>query len=369
MKKLFIIGILLSFISLTAIANTWQTQVQSTLDQWRMSHEIPGAALLINKNGQLYHFVSGTTTLHGQTPISSTTLFGVGSITKTFVTAQALMLVSQGRLHLDDTLGQYLPQYPRWQKITLKELLNMTSGIPDFYHNQKFLIAISTDPNTHYTPDQLINLIYQQPDNFAPGTQWDYSNTNTLLVGKIIAKVTQQSLANNLEHSFFIPLKLDHTFYSDTTYSAPILAETAHGYYNDIDMTSLRPSNYGAAGAMLMSAGDINTWITALLIKHTVLPQQQLTEMLTPTPVPKTTFRPADTSYGLGIFISDHTNMGKIIWYSGVTQGYSSSFTWIPQHKLLIIAQINGYQDENFNLLFPNNTLVQSVYQILQKNI
>jgi len=98
----------------------------------------------------------------------------VGSITKTFVNTVVLKLEAQGKLKLNDTLGMFLPQYPKWQDVTLKQLLNMTSGIPNATENPTVDQRFNTSPTPGYTPGKLIDLAYQLPVIFAPGHGWYY---------------------------------------------------------------------------------------------------------------------------------------------------------------------------------------------------
>ncbi len=353
-----------------ASAVSMDQTLQKVLDAWRIQNAIPGATLLVQTPKETVSLVSGTKTMQGRQAITLNTLFGVGSITKTFVSTMILRLEAEGKLSINDPIKKYLPEYPRWKNITIKDLLNMTSGIPNF--------ITATDPskiegglfNTVST-DQWIEKSYQLPDVFPPGTQWQYNNINYFLLGKIITAITHQSLEKVLQENFFSPLHLQYTFYSQTSYSKEIIAQMAHGYYNDIDTTLVKPSNYSAGGAMLMNAQDIKTWVDHLYVQQDVLPEVQLNEMLTGTPLSVNVtrkFYPPESTYALGVIVTHDKAFGKMIWYVGVIYGYSSVFIYIPDKKIIIAAQMNRWTGGEYNLLFPNQKLIQTVLDIIEKN-
>jgi D-alanyl-D-alanine carboxypeptidase len=364
MRKL-IASLMLSSAMLSAHANLTQ-DLQSTLAQWRTNTNTLGATLLIES--PQYHFQSagGAVSKDSNEAVTLDTLFAVGSITKTFVSAEILRLEAQGKLNINNSIGQYFPQYPRWQSITIKQLLNMTSGIPSYNANPTWINS-QTNPKITWTATELIAMAYQQPDDFKPGSNWNYSNTNYELLGKIIEQVTGQSLAKVLQSQFFTPLELNHTYYSESYYPADVMKHIAHGYYKGTDMSNEITNSGSAAGGMLMSTTDLASWINHLLIKQDVLPAKQLNEMLTTVPITYTNIRPDDSRYGLGIFTAYNAEHQFMIWYTGVVSGYSSAFIWIPSSKTLIIAQANVQRinDQDFNLLFPNADLLQTVMTML----
>ncbi|OGT65979.1 MAG: hypothetical protein A3J38_10400 [Gammaproteobacteria bacterium RIFCSPHIGHO2_12_FULL_45_9] len=342
-------------ISVAAPHTTFSTLV----DNWRAQERVPGAVVYVKTSTTTQLINSGVGDTLTKIPIKKTTVFGVGSITKTFISVLILQLEAQKKLKLSDTLGQYMPQYPHWRHITIRHLLNMSSGIPNFTD----IPAVKAGLEGRWSPDTLLALAYQQHTHFIPGLRWEYSNTNYLLLGKIIEQVTQQPLQTVLQTRLFTPLHLRSTFYGERAYPQAALARAAHAYYNGMDCTFVSPGNTGAAGAMLMSATDLATWVDHLLIHPDLLPHMQQAELLDTIKIPPTPLHPHRTRFGLGIFTSDDDNMGHIVWYTGVTpQGYSSTFVWIPQRNMLLIAQANSRPDGNFTLLFPNQTLLQTAF-------
>ena len=346
--------------------DSWQVQTQQLLNNWREQHQIPAAVISVQSaDGHIDTFLSGTTQLQGKVSLQKTNLFGVGSITKTFIAARILQLQEQHELTLDDTMGRYFPRYPRWKHITIRQLLNMTSGIANFTRTSQFQTLIDETPVAYYPQSYFVDFAYQQPDQFKPGGGWDYSNTNYDLLGLLIEKITRHSLADDLQHAFFKPLQLRYTFYSASTYSAQVNALRVHGYLNDRDVTDENPAYDGAAGSMVMNSLDLLTWTRALFTPGAVLSAQSLQQLMTTVRIPYEKPRPIGSAYGLGVFSLTLPHEGLVWWYAGVINGYSSIFMIIPAKHIILAAQINRWYDGQFDLLFPNQTLIKQVVAIL----
>lgn len=365
-----LVFISLIILSLSGYASDLNKDIQTILNTWRTDNNVPGVVFIINTPNNQETFTSGTTELKGTTPVKADTLFAIGSITKTFISTVVLKLESIGKLNINDPLVKYLPQYTKWKNVTIKQLLNMRSGIPNFSQHIDYKNDLNNNFKKGWTSKQLITLAYEQDVYFEPGKSWNYSNTNYLLLGEIIEKITNSSLDDTLKLQIFNPLNLKHTFYSDTKYPKNTITQMAHGYYNNNDMSKMIPSNIGAAGGgMLMSTLDLKNWINHLFIKQDVVPKKQLSEMLKGVDVPGNSIYPANTKFGLGVLVSHDVKWGDMIWYTGVTPGYSSTFIWVPKEQILIVVQanLNRKNDENFNLLFPNENLIQDVLNKYQK--
>ena len=344
---------------------TLKNEFQTMFDTWRKENNIVGSSLLIDSSKFNGAFYSGKKQINSPQAIHSGTLFGVGSITKTFISTLILTYESENKLNINDKLVKYLPKYKKWSEISIKELLNMTSGISNFSSINEFKVK----KNLRWTPEKLIHLSYKQNLDFQHGTSWRYSNTNYLILGKIIEKISKNSLAKELENSLFKKLELKHTFFSDTSYNKKILSECANGYFNGKDNTLLSPSNSGAAGSMLMTASDLALFLKHLFVLKDILPLKQLTEMLDTVPIEYSKVRPENTEYGLGILVTDDKKFGKYIWYTGVIEsGYSSAFVYMPISNTILIAQENTWTNKNFNILFTNNKLLTSVMNKLNEN-
>ncbi|HSW70014.1 MAG TPA: serine hydrolase domain-containing protein [Gammaproteobacteria bacterium] len=373
-KKLVISFLLSIFITTTGFCDSSKNELQSFLDSWRAQKKVPGVILLVSTPTKHEILTSGSTRLNGGDAITASTLFAVGSITKTFTSAMILRLEAEGRLNINDKMSQYFPQYPRWKEITIKQLLNMTSGIQNFTEDTKWVNNLKNNFKDTWTADQLIGLAYQKQDYFKPGKGWHYSNTNYVLLGKIIQKVTHQSLPYVFESQFFNPLGLKNSYYSETRYSLDILKRMAHGYDDGQDLVATilakNLSDIGPpGGAMVMDTTDLKSWVDHLLIKKDVLPEKQLNEMLegVPTPYNNNVDLP-DSKYGLGVGVLTTKKTGQMISYAGTFPGYGSTFIWLPAHNILIITQMNVNRhgnDESSYLHFPSQSLIQETLKML----
>lgn len=359
----------------SAFANNTKSNFQSFLDNWRTQKNVPGVILLINTPENHAIFTSGTTQLNGETPITKNTLFAVGSITKTFTSAMILRLEAENKLNINDKIGYYFPQYPRWKNITIKQLLNMTSGISNFTENPDWTKNLKHGFKNTWSNDQIINSAYQQHDYFKPGKGWHYSNTDYVLLGKIIEKITDKKLSHNFELQFLKPLKLKNSYFNEHSYPPAILKRMAHGYDDGQDMINTilknNMSNIGPpGGGMIMDTPDLETWVNHLLVKKDILPKKQLDEMLDGVPTPSNNVDLPNSKYGLGIGIATDKKTGEIISYAGTFPGYGSTFVWLPKYKTLIITQMNVNRhgnDESSYLHFPSQVLIQGALEKTMK--
>ena len=310
------------------------------------------AILAIKTPHTINTYTSNTTT---------NTLFGVGSITKTFISAAILKLEAENKLNINDPIGKYFPEYPRWQHITIKQLLNMTSGIFNYMNDPAYKKDLNDNYQKSWNTNKLINVAYQHDDDFKPGTNWNYTNTSYLMLGKIIEQVTKKSLEGVLKAYFFTPFKLKHTYYFADTYPKNIFNKIAKGFYNGEVIKPSFPHNIGAAsGGMLMTAADLMMWTNHLFVKKDVVPNKQLNEMLTTVSIPIGKIKPQDSAYGLGVTVSN-VNKQKIIWYTGVTPYHTAIYLWQTSASKIIVAMasFNRKGDKNYDLLFPEKPLIK----------
>lgn len=290
-------------------------------------------------HGVVTNAVAGTAELGTSTPVSKDTHFRAGSVTKTFVAATLLQLVGEGRLSLDDTVDRWLPGVVSGNgndgtKITVRQLLQHTSGLFNYTFDDRFVATIETAEGFYahqydqYTPRDLIDLALSHPPSFDPGTSWEYSNTNYVLAGQVIQKVTGNPWYVEVDNRIIKPLGLRDTSYPGGTDTLP--KPFAHAYNiwtsspsNRVysDTTEHDMSWAGAAGALISTTADENKFFSALL-SGKVLPPAQLAQMKT------TVELDSNNSYGLGIVYSK-LNCGGVDgvwWHNGSSVG---GFTWV----------------------------------------
>src|SRR5215218_8940156 len=221
----------------------------------------PGALVVVRTPTGIRRAASGFASLKPTARLRPTDRFRIASVTKTFVATLALQLVAQQGLSLDDTVERWLPgTAPNGGSITIRELLNHTSGLFDYDDDQAWVSARISDPGREWSPRELIAIATSHPPLFPPGEGWSYSNTNYVLVGLVIEAATHKSLADNLQVRVFKPLGLRSTSYPSGT---TIGDRFAHGYLVSrpplrfpagtlIDVSTLvSPSGWGAGQIVL----------------------------------------------------------------------------------------------------------------------
>ncbi|MFI6051245.1 serine hydrolase domain-containing protein [Streptomyces violascens] len=260
--------------------------------------------------------------------------FRVGSLTKTFVSTVLLQLEAEGRLSLDDSVDTWLPGLVRGngndgRAITLRQLLNHTSGIynytadPDF---QRLIFGPGFFEHRYdtWTPERLVRTALAHRPDFAPGTSWKYSNTNYILAGMVIQKVTGRSYAQEAERRILRPLNLRSTSFPGTDARMPQPSGRAYSTLGGTpdrvyDVTELNPSAAGSAGEVVSDSLDLNRFYRALL-GGKLLPPRQLAEMTTTVPSNEI----PNASYGLGL-MKVTLSCGTEVWgHSGGIHGSTS---------------------------------------------
>jgi D-alanyl-D-alanine carboxypeptidase len=226
----------------------------------------------------------------------------IGSITKTFVATVVLQLAAEGRLSLNDSMQKWLPGVITGHgynpaRITIRQLLHMTSGIRDYLDDPAFTNPNNPQPlEQTWQPQQLVDIALGLG---RPEHGWVYSNTNYILLGMIIQKVTGQSPITEISGRILVPLGLRDTSFPLTSKQIP--APYAHGYFGPIDVTNLvNPSVAWTAGAMISTVGDVARFYEALLTGR-LLPPAEQRELLTTMPVDDTG-ELFPEHYGLGIY-------------------------------------------------------------------
>lgn len=275
---------------------------------------------------------AGTASIGSGKPVPLDAEFRVASTTKTFTATVILQLAGEGRLSLDDTVAHWLPGVVSGHgndgsRTTVRELLQHTSGIYDSVSDLPlFASAAGFQANRFrtYTPGQLVAMAMQHAPLFPPGTHWSYSNTNYILLGMIIKKVTGQSWAHEVNARILRPLGLRHTTTPGTFPFIP--GPHAEGYSNfgsgaPIDVTVFNPSAGDAAASIISTTGDLGRFFTALIDGRLLAPAQ-LAAMETTVPAPA---EGPGARYGLGLGWVPLSCGGGYYGHPGGVRGYH---TW-----------------------------------------
>ncbi|MGE7435374.1 serine hydrolase domain-containing protein [Kitasatospora sp. NPDC001175] len=284
--------------------------------------------------------------------------FRIGSTTKTFVATVLLQLAAEGRLSLDDSVEHWLPGVvdgPGYEpdRITVRQLLNHTSGIYNFAVDEKVIDENKGTPFLQhrfdrYTPEQLVRIAMAHQPDFAPGAGWTYSDTNYVLAGMIVERATGSTLAEQIEQRIVAPLGLTGTYTpapDDVTIHGPHGRAYSHLWDLDpnapaYDVTELSPSWGWASGDMISTAPDLATFFGALL-GGLLLPPAQQEEMFTMIPTPKGKWID-NTTYGLGVS-SIKLDCGATVWGMGGAINGSWSYTYGTRDgRRLLATNVNG---------------------------
>jgi D-alanyl-D-alanine carboxypeptidase len=312
----------------------------------------------------------------------------MGSTSKSFTAALILKLEAAGRLSLDDTVGKWLPQYPAWKDVTLQRLLNMTSGIPNYSETEAMSRIWVNEPTRDLTAEALVELAYPTGTGHLPeNSGYHYSNTNYILAGMIVAKVTGQSYRNLVQQMVIGAFRLDSTFYEDGAYPAAVIDRLAHGYfYNPAcadyqpnctqswnlplmgrDVRTMSTSWAQAAGGAIADARDVDLWMRAVF-EGRVVPRKQQAEWMALVSL-KTGKPIADVSaddprgFSLGLAKAVLGSLGAHWFYQGETLGYRTLYVWFEKENLIITLQTNSQPAADADKL---HDLLGTIYQIVR---
>ncbi|WP_119272408.1 serine hydrolase domain-containing protein [Taklimakanibacter deserti] len=283
----------------------------------------------------------------------------IASVAKAFNGAVALHLVSKGRLSLDDTIGQRLPGLPpAWSRVTLRQMLNHTSGLPDYLNSDAFIHDVTTHPQRHVLPNDIIGWVRDEPLVFAPGSQYGYSNTDNVVIGLITEAVTGTSYGTLLKEIVFGPAGLRQTSFPTERLDLP--SPFIHGYSVEPgsapqDVTSfISPSGAWASGAIVSTPADLAAFIRADLgLKFFGAAEQQ--QQMQFVPGSSGPPGPGTNESGLGLF--------RYTTPCGVVYGHTGNF---PGYTQWAAATADGTRSvtTTLNLSAPTGELLERLREV-----
>lgn len=312
-------------------------QIKATITTWFVKYKAPGVIVGIWIPGKgTYVSAQGKANLATAEPMQIGDHMRIGSVTKTFTVTVLLQLVQKKILGLDDPVSKYVSYVPNGNKITLRMLANMTAGLFSYTKDEKFTHDVYTDPRRPYTPRQLLNIAFKHKPMFTPGTGWDYSNTNTVLLGVILEKVTGKTMGQLFDEYSFNPLGLSNTVWPSST---ALPGPYAHGITENPfdektqDATHWNPSWAFTAGQLISTIQDLGTWAKACATGAQISPalqKQRLTWVKFPPLNPNNT-------YGLGIVYKDGW-----LGHQGSIPGYNTMSYYLPKQDATMIVLVNS---------------------------
>ena len=311
-----------------------QAKVDAIAQQVLATTGVPSASVGIVTDGKIaYVKAYGKAQLDPPVEATPEMRYSIGSISKQFTATAILMLQQQGKLKLDDPISTWLPQLTRAKEVTLREILSHTSGYQDYYAEDYSMLRMKNPT----TADAIIDNWGKKPLDFDPGTQWQYSNTNFVIAGKIVEIVSGMPVMKFLQQNIFTPLRMTDVMNSDMNH----LEQTdAHGYVR-YALGPLRPAPQDgpgwmfAAGELAMPVRDLLLWDIAMM-NESLLQPASYREMFTGVKLKDG----EDTHYGLGVEISTRDGH-QVISHSGEVSGFTSENMVLPQDKVAIAVFTN----------------------------
>ncbi|MFD7414832.1 serine hydrolase domain-containing protein [Kitasatospora purpeofusca] len=299
---------------------------------------------------------AGSSELGGNAGTLTDGHFRIGSSTKSFVATSVLLLVAEGRIGLDTPAADHLPEFGLDRRITVRMLLQHTSGIfnhtGELYEDGTIVLGVPWQGKEWvenrfrtYLPEELVRLSLSKPARFAPGTGWSYANTNYVLARLVIERVTGRSFAEELRRLVLGPLGMTGTLAPGASPEIP--EPHNHGYYRyqdageerTVDVTRQNPSWVGAGGDMISTTRDLHTYFSALMGGR-LLPPELLAEMRTPE---------ATAGYGLGVFAQE-TAGGTVFHHNGATMGSAALMYGTPDGSRTLTAGLTWVDDADLSI-------------------
>lgn len=332
-----------------------EDRLQNILDKKISKYGARGvSAAVIFADGEIWTGTSGIS--HDTVGIKPDMLFAIGSVTKNVVSALTLKLNEEGILTLEDPLSKWLPDYPFIDnKITIRQLLNHTSGIYMFWENQKIWDDLKEDRTKSWTPEEVLSYI-KEPD-FPAGEGWRYSNTNYLLLGMIIEKATSSNLNILFRIYFWGPLNIDNVYVIEMD---SIPNNFAHVYGDNFifgnqetDLTFAPRTSHEtitfASSGIFTTAESLARWSHALF-EGEVLSEQSMNEMLD-----FVEFNPVSNmrAYGLGVqlFEKKISHGKKAIGHGGGNIGTTTYMVYLPDYHIGVVVMVNAFPNKSASVI------------------
>jgi D-alanyl-D-alanine carboxypeptidase len=322
-------------------------------------------------------------------PVDQNTLYQMGSTSKSFTVAVTLALEAAGKLSINDTLGKWLPEYPAWKDVTIRRLLDMTSGIPNYSETEWMSRAWAKEPMRAFTLKELADAAYPSATNQLPVNKgYYYSNTNYILVAMITERASGKSFRDLVHQLVIEPQGLTSTFYEASIYPQSVIKRLAHGYFELAACTAYQPnckvswnapligrdmretsvSWMQSAGGAVASARDVDRWMRAVFGGKVVPPKQQRewTELVsTKTGEPIAAVSADDPAgFGLGLAYKILRPLGAQWFYEGESLGHRTLYVWIADQDLMITVQTNSQPPEGTDKL---GDAINALYEVVRK--
>lgn len=327
--------------------------LQSRLNQLQKDEHFPGVTLgVVLPNGQRLDLAAGFADIESQAPMPVNARIFPGSIGKTFVATVALQLIAEGKFSLEDKISyffkgeKWFTRLPNANDITVRMIMNHTGGLPRYVLKEEFWKKLRDNPDHVWKPVEQLAFIFDEKPVHPAGKGWSYSDTDYLILGMIIEKVTGNTYYNELQKRVLTPLRLGKT--------GPAVDRQWEGMVQGYTGKNIPPLNLPekvvvngklvvspqfewCGGGLISTAGDLAFFIHQLLEGH-LIPGKYLELMK--QPVDENNGQPSQTGYGLGLEVWE-TPEGIAYGHRGTMIGCISICEYIPKHRFSIALQVN----------------------------
>jgi len=351
----FVVCLLSAFVvqAQTGVANksTLETALQVKLEEWHKAGNFPGATVgVVLANGESLGLAVGFSDRQTRSPMKPNDRMLAGSVGKTFAAATALQLIKEGKIGLDDRIEKYLgreswfARLPNAKEITVRQLMNHSSGLMRYEFKEQFTRDLTANPERVWKPAELVAYLLDEKPPFEAGKGWDYSDTNYIVLGMIIEKVTGKKFYDEANRRLLKPLKLTDTIQQDGP-RLPGLVQGYAGPNNPFGGTdemivngkfSINPQFEWTGGGYASTAQDLARW-AKMLYEGKAFSADLLPQVLDGVSAP---MLGRETKYGLGVIIRK-TAVGTSYGHSGFFPGYMTDMMYFPEHKVAVAVQVN----------------------------
>lgn len=326
-------------------------ELQQKLDEWHMAGTFPGATVgVVLADGESFGLAVGFSDKDAKTPMKPDDRMLAASVGKTFAAATALQLVKEGKIGLDDKIEKYLGKEPWFDRlpnatdITVRQLMNHTSGLVRYEFKETFTKALTTDPMKVWTPEERLAFLFDEKPAFEAGKGWDYSDTNYIVLGMIIERVTGKSFYDEANKRLIKKLRLTDTI----PQRGPVMKGVVQGYAgpnnpfggNDEMMVNgkfvINPQLEWTGGGYASTSEDLARW-AKMMYEGKAYDASLLPQVLDGVAAP---MLGKESKYGLGVIIRK-TQAGTSYGHSGFFPGYMTDMMYFPEQKIAVAVQVN----------------------------
>jgi len=328
-----------------------QRQLQQVLNEWHKAGKFPGATLgVVLADGESFGLAVGFSDRDAKTPMKPDDRMLAGSTGKTFAAATAFQLISEGKISLDDKVEKYLgkepwfDRLPNARQITVRQLMNHTSGLVRYEFKEEFTTYLTAHPMKVWTPEERLAYLFDAKPPFEAGKGWDYSDTNYIVLGMIIERVTGRPFYDEARRRVIKPLKLSNTIAQE----GPVIKGVIQGYAGEANPFGgkdamiengkfvVNPQLEWTGGGWASTSIDLARW-AKMYFEGKAFSALLLPQVLDGVPAP---MLGKDAKYGLCVIIRN-TAAGTSYGHSGFFPGYLTDMMYFPEGKFAVAVQVN----------------------------